>query len=192
MKALSAQMKSAENAEREPRRSQRRNAGHRGEETRIVADDKGRKEGGFMKALQWPLIIAMVSLAVGGAAAVAESGRDLDERSFRRPSQPITIRATELGRRVSLQSGSPSPEEYRLVVDELRTRGIIRTESRPIRGGQWPTQSPTPVTAQPGFDPARRGIVPLSTPATGRLGLNPTLQSGANRRPEIRERDLRR
>src|SRR3990167_3927400 len=161
MKALSAQMKSAENAEREPRRSQRRNAGHRGEETRIVADDKGRKEGGFMKALQWP-------------------------------SQPITIRATELGRRVSLQSGSPSPEEYRLVVDELRTRGIIRTESRPIRGGQWPTQPPTPVTAQPGFDPARRGIVPLSTPATGRLGLNPTLQSGANRRPEIRERDLRR
>lgn len=133
------------------------------------------QRGGDRKAMTNPmrwLVIAMVSLGIGGAAAVAESGRELDERSFRGPSQPITIQATE-----------------------LRTRGI-RTESRSIsgrpwpapavglRGGPGPTQPPAPVTAQPGFDPARRGIAPLSAPMERRLDLN--------RRPEIRERDLRR
>lgn len=147
------------------------------------------QRGGDRKAMTNPmrwLVIAMVGLGGGGGAAVAESGRDLDEQSFRRPSQPIAIQATD-----------------RIVVDELRTRGI-RTESRSIsgrpwpapavglRGGPGPTQPPAPVAAQPGFDPARRGIVPLSVPTERRLDLNPALKGGINRRPEIRERDLRR
>ena len=138
------------------------------------------------------LVIAMVSLGVGGGAAFAESGRDLDERSFRRASQPITVQATELGRRMSVQSGSPSPDEYRLVVDELRTRGIIRTESGSISGRPWPTQPPTPVTAKPGFDPARRGIVPLSRPAAAPADRVLIDRRDLNRRLELRERDLRR